>query len=385
MAYNITKTDGSPLVTIPDNTLNTTASSLTLIGRNAVNFGLAIDQNFVNLLQNFAKNTAPVHPLKGQIWYDTNLNGLRIYNGTAWKKVTPPFDGTAGTATVIIGPQNTAVSVTLSQNKIITVTSYTRIQLADLPDYVVIDDSRYSFSPLFPTGIYKGVNLATYTDQWFSFQGSAKSANALTTGRTISVTGAMLGNVVFDGSSDVNLHVTMSNVYVGNSNVTTQGVWTKVTVNSSGQITQGNLIADTDIVNALGYIPLNIGNVNVTISGDVLGVGIVSGTSNISINSNLSTISNLTAGTYNSVTVDTKGRVIGGTIADNPPVGSVFMFTETIIPYGYAACTGQVITTPTGDSVTTPILPNYNVNVGGVTITSLKFVMKVFNPPAEEI
>lgn len=381
MAYNIVKTDGSPLVTVPDNTINTSAASISLIGRNAVNFGLAIDQNFVYMLQNFAKNTAPVNPLKGQIWYDTNLSGLRVYNGTAWKTVTPPFDGSAGTATVSIGPQNYSISVTLSQNKIISVTSYVRVQLSDLPDYVVIDDVRYSFAPLFPSGIYKGVNLASYNDQWLSFVGAARTANALTTGRTIQVTGAMKGNVVFDGSTNVNLHVTMSNVYVGNSNVTTQGVWTKVTVNSGGQVTQGNLLTSSDVVDALGYAPLDIGNVNVTISGDVVGVGVVSGTGNILINSNLAVISTLTAGTYNSVTVDTKGRVLSGTIADNPPVGSVFMFTETIIPYGYAKCDGQTVVTPSGATITTPFVPNYNVVVGGTTVTSLMFVMKVFNPP----
>jgi len=171
-------------------------------------------------------------------------------------------------------------------------------------------------------------------------------------------------------------------VYVGNSSVTTAGVWTKVTVNNGGQVIQGNLLASSDVVNALGYAPLDVGNVNVTITGDVVGVGVVSGTGNIQINSNLSVISNLTAGTYNSVTVDTKGRVTGGTIADNPPVGSVFMFTETIIPYGYAKCDGQTVVTPNGDTVSTPVLPNYNVVVGGTTITSLQFVMKVFNPPA---
>lgn len=382
MAYNIYQTDGTPLVTIPDNTLNTTSTSLTLIGRNAVNFGLAIDQNFVNLLQNFARNTAPVTPLKGQLWYDTNLNGLRVYNGNIWKTLTPPFDGTAGTATVTIGSRNTNVSVTLSQNKIMSVTSYDAVQIADLPDYVVISDMRYSFAPLFPTGIKKGINLASYSDQWVGIYGSASSANSLTFGRTISLSGSVTGNAVFDGSADVSLNVKMSNVYVGNSNVTTAGVWTKVIVNDGGQVIQGNLLTSSDVVGALGYAPLDIGNVNVTITGDVIGTGVVFGTGNIQINSNLEVMSNLTAGTYNSVTVDTKGRVVSGTIADNPPVGSVFMFTETIIPYGYAKCDGQTVVTPNGDTVITPVLPNYNVVVGGITITSLQFVMKVFNPPA---
>ena len=48
MPYNIKKADGTHLVTVQDNTINLTASSLSLIGRNALNFGQSLDENFIS-------------------------------------------------------------------------------------------------------------------------------------------------------------------------------------------------------------------------------------------------------------------------------------------------------------------------------------------------
>ena len=58
MVYNVTKYDGTPLASVTDGTVDTTSSSIALIGRNAVNFGLALNENLVALMQHFA-NTSP--------------------------------------------------------------------------------------------------------------------------------------------------------------------------------------------------------------------------------------------------------------------------------------------------------------------------------------
>ena len=39
MAYNITKSDGTPLATISDGQTNSTATSLTLVGKNFAGYG----------------------------------------------------------------------------------------------------------------------------------------------------------------------------------------------------------------------------------------------------------------------------------------------------------------------------------------------------------
>jgi hypothetical protein len=85
MTYTINKTDGNELTKIPDGTLDTTATALTLIGRNSVGFGEAFNENFVKLLENFASTTAPENAIKGQIWFDTRTNRLNVFDGNIFR------------------------------------------------------------------------------------------------------------------------------------------------------------------------------------------------------------------------------------------------------------------------------------------------------------
>lgn len=88
MAYQINKTDGSKLVDVADGTINSAASSLTLIGKNFSGFGEYINENFVKLLENFANVEEPTGTLiAGQLWFDTSLNSLKVYTGTEWRTV----------------------------------------------------------------------------------------------------------------------------------------------------------------------------------------------------------------------------------------------------------------------------------------------------------
>jgi hypothetical protein len=85
MTYIINKTDGNELTKVPDGTLDTTATALTLIGRNSVGFGEAFNENFVKLLENFASTTAPENAIKGQIWFDTQTNRLNVFDGNIFR------------------------------------------------------------------------------------------------------------------------------------------------------------------------------------------------------------------------------------------------------------------------------------------------------------
>ena len=89
MAYSITTTSGSFVATVQDATINTTATSLTLIGRDYAGYGAFLNENFVHLMEHFAANTAPVKKLTGQIWYDTSVSTLKVWNQGAniWKPV----------------------------------------------------------------------------------------------------------------------------------------------------------------------------------------------------------------------------------------------------------------------------------------------------------
>ena len=71
MAYQIYKTNGTFLTSISDGTLNTTATSVGLPGRNYAGYGNVLDTNFVHLIENFAGANVPDNPIAGQLWYNT--------------------------------------------------------------------------------------------------------------------------------------------------------------------------------------------------------------------------------------------------------------------------------------------------------------------------
>lgn len=81
MAYTVTNTSGSQTFIIEDNDINNELS-VQIPGRNATNYGPAIAQNFVRLLENFASGTEPVSAISGQLWYDTLNSALKVFNGT---------------------------------------------------------------------------------------------------------------------------------------------------------------------------------------------------------------------------------------------------------------------------------------------------------------
>lgn len=94
MAYKLNKTDGTLLTELVDGQIDTTSSDLTLIGRNYVGFGEALNENLIKLLENFASSGAPSTPIKGQVWYDTSEARLKVYDGAAFKSNGPIVQNT---------------------------------------------------------------------------------------------------------------------------------------------------------------------------------------------------------------------------------------------------------------------------------------------------
>ena len=91
MSYRINKTNGDLLVDLVDGQIDVSTSSLTLVGRNYTGFGEAFNENFVKLLENFSSTTAPNTPITGQLWFDTQEQRLKIYNGTSFKSAGGPI------------------------------------------------------------------------------------------------------------------------------------------------------------------------------------------------------------------------------------------------------------------------------------------------------
>ena len=105
MSYTINTTNGSVIAVVQDATLNTIATSLTLVGRDYAGYGEFLNENFVYLLENFASDTAPANSINGQLWYDSSIKTLKVYDSglAAWKPIsssiaqgTAPANGSVG-------------------------------------------------------------------------------------------------------------------------------------------------------------------------------------------------------------------------------------------------------------------------------------------------
>ena len=87
MSYTITHANGANSIVIADGTVDN-STSISLVGKNTANYGQFLDQNFLNMLENFANGSAPNHPLPGQLWWDSTNKVLKI-NSAATKNDTP--------------------------------------------------------------------------------------------------------------------------------------------------------------------------------------------------------------------------------------------------------------------------------------------------------
>lgn len=84
MTFNIRKSDGSLLATVETGTANSSRSSLILFGKNFANYGTALNENMVHLMEHFANQTPPSNPLVGQLWYDTINKEMKVWQDNTW-------------------------------------------------------------------------------------------------------------------------------------------------------------------------------------------------------------------------------------------------------------------------------------------------------------
>ncbi len=88
MAYTINLTNGTVLATVADGTIDTDATNLKLVGKNFTGYGEILNENYVHMLENFSNTTAPTSPLTGQIWWNSDVGVLNVYDGTQFKAVS---------------------------------------------------------------------------------------------------------------------------------------------------------------------------------------------------------------------------------------------------------------------------------------------------------
>jgi hypothetical protein len=107
-AYNINKSNGDP-VTIAEGAIDT-QFDIPLVGQNATNYGDDVATAMVRLLENFAAATPPAYGsgrTPGQLWYDTALNRLNVWNGAAWDPIVTDVGGISVTGNLVPNADNT--------------------------------------------------------------------------------------------------------------------------------------------------------------------------------------------------------------------------------------------------------------------------------------
>ena len=103
MAYKINNTFGTLLVTLPDGTIDTSTTDLTLFGKGYAGFGEKLNENFVQLLENFNNTSAPDNKIQGQLWFDQTNKQINVYTGAKWKPVGSTTNSTTSPTNAVQG------------------------------------------------------------------------------------------------------------------------------------------------------------------------------------------------------------------------------------------------------------------------------------------
>lgn len=124
MAYIINNTRGNVVAVVDDGTVDTTSTDIKLIGRAVTDYGTEQNENFVQLMENFADSTEPGAPLQGQLWYNTGEDTMYVRSTlNEWvaqadqdyvqaQKVSPAFTGVPTAPTATTNTNSTQIATT---------------------------------------------------------------------------------------------------------------------------------------------------------------------------------------------------------------------------------------------------------------------------------
>lgn len=106
MAYTIKHFNNSTAAVVEDGSLNL-KYDISLIGKNYSGYGIVQNENFVWLLENFAGGSEPPNATTGQLWYDTDVQKLKVnYAGNSWRTI-----GITNVVSNGVAPPSNAMSI----------------------------------------------------------------------------------------------------------------------------------------------------------------------------------------------------------------------------------------------------------------------------------
>ena len=402
MAYVVKNTKNQIVATVNDGAVDN-STSLSLIGRNYVGYGLALNTNFMYLLENFTGNTAPSTPVTGQLWYDGNTNDLKIYNGAGFVQAIKQVANLAASGNLdVTGNANVGNLTSTAAIKGVTANITGAANVGSTLD-VVGNITAGNVSGTLLGGTLTTVNQPNITSVGTLTSLAVTNDLSITTGN-LSVAGYMSAPSFQNGNSNVSITANSNvSVFVA-GNTTARAVFTSTganiagTANVTGNANVGNLGTATAIITTGNITTINsglvqnstsnvtiasAGNVSTFIGGNATAQLIVTatganiaGTANIAT-ANITTInSGLLQNSTSNVTVTSAGNV-SVFVAGNATARAVFTSTGANIA-GTANVTGNanvgnlgtataIITTGNITTINSGLMQNGNSNV---TITA---------------
>lgn len=211
----------------------------------AVNIDLAKNQLINARIHNAPSSAKPANPGLGQVYFDTTDNFLYFWNGTIWLRASGDFGAGGETTSLTFGntkSDGTSTSVAradhthelpdiLGTTNQVTVTkdAETGDATISLPNDVTIQGN---------------VSAATFTG---TLTGNANTASELETARTIELSGDVAGEVLFDGSADVNINVAIQPDSVALGTDTTGSYVQTISVSGNGLSKTGGTGESEDV------------------------------------------------------------------------------------------------------------------------------------------
>ncbi len=276
MSYYVTKTDGTSILVL-DGTKDTTSTSLTLIGKLSQTYGEDQNENFLHLLENFALGSAPAHPIKGQLWFDTSTNSIKAYrtDGT-WREVGSNISGNVYLDSNIFIGSNTIHIVNESGNvRVINNANNKNINIqANVSGNLISALGINGTTGLVTVAAAPTANLGVATKNYVDTNVTTLESNINTTIAAINANIGSLSTTLSNTTS--NLSSLTTNITSGTGNVDAQAIKLSgnVVLSSSGA---GNAIVNLKTpggVTILSAYGTNSSATPVTINGQwVLGVG----------------------------------------------------------------------------------------------------------------
>lgn len=275
MPYDIYKSDGTQ-VTVNDNTIDTTyynpnangtgkGVGSQLVGRNAIDYGKPIAQNFLQLTENFCGPNMPTNAvaLQGQLWFkktSASIGTLYVKTNTTVTGSTPETNGWAQVLTSAPGAINSLLPTQAGNaGKYLT---------TDGIDVSWANPSAYTLPPASGSvlgGIKVGTGLSITLDGTLSATGTAGVSQIVAgSGVNISPTTG-LGVVTISATGGTG---TVTNVS-GTGNV--NGITLSGSVSSSGNLTLGGTLTGVSLTSQVsGTLPITNGGTGATTATQAL-------------------------------------------------------------------------------------------------------------------